>query len=399
MPDAIESEIDHVNAVTRAMLDEYVAWGNKITVGEVQYQSYYELLDFLNFRMETADTCLALIENGRIADPLGLSRSLLEHYMLFTLMCRGRKYFHIHDLSASLNEKEFKARLKDEQEKLRALQAEGKTQCLAVTKAPRVSRRLMYVFEGLKSEDEPDFIIPAHYFQFQNFRPEQLRLRDEDYFEYYEREPETKKIMQGHRDEAALNYKFYLSYDGLLECLELNELIDAATIARIEAHYTFLGKFLHPTHNAARDLHEHNNWHINRTKIGKEHPYSKVAVLLASLYVCYLVAGLLDEAASLFEGAPAKYIRDPGTGELRALTGSVPEKFPYFWFLFNDPPLWDRFNYCVHHATDDELQAWGGYPGVPKDRVPFDQHIYSHLERAVGGAGNLRCGEYRSPFL
>ena len=43
------------------------------------------------------------------------------------------------------------------------------------------------------------------------------------------------------------------------DCLELNGLADDPLQARIEAHYTFLSKFLHPTHNAARDLHEHAN--------------------------------------------------------------------------------------------------------------------------------------------
>ncbi|MBK3640472.1 hypothetical protein [Streptomyces sp. MBT33] len=381
------------------MLDEYVAWGGKRTIGEVQFGAYDDLIDFLNFRMETAESCLMLIENDKIADSLGLSRSLLEHYLLFMLMCRGRKLIKIQDLSA-LTEGQFKARLKEEQEKLRDLHQEGKAQHrVEVRRAPRVSRRIMHVYEGLRSEEDPELIIPVHYFQFQQFRPEQMRLDEGDYFEYYEREPETKKILKGHRDEAALNYKFYLSYDGLLECLELNGLIDEAVIARIEAHYTFLGKFLHPTHNAARDLHDRNNWYSNRTGIGIEHPYSKVSVLLASLYVCYLVGGLLDEIAGLIESAPSKYISSAGTEELRLLTGDVPEKFPYFWFLFNDPPLWDRFNYCVHHATDEELQEWGGCAGVPNERVPFDQYIYSHLERAVSGAGNVRCGEYRPPII
>ncbi|MFJ8800970.1 hypothetical protein [Streptomyces sp. NPDC102487] len=379
------------------MLDEYVAWGEKITAGEVQHAAYDEMLDFLNFRMETAASCLLLIENEKVADSLGLSRSLLEHYLLFMLMCRGYKFFRIQDLSAALTESQFKARLKVEQEKLRELQARGETSCLEVRKAPRVSRRLMYVFEGLRSQDEPDFMIPAHYFQFQNFRPEELRLKDDDYFQYYEREPETKKALKENRDDAALNYKFYLSYDGLLECLELNEIIDSAVIARVEAHYTFLGKFLHPTHNAARELHERSNWYSGGTAVGIDQQYSRTSVLLASLYVCYLVSGLLDEAAGLIEGAPVKYVSRAGTEELRTLMAGIQRDFPYFWFLFNDPPLYDRFNYCIHHATDDELREWGHYSNVPNERVPFDQHIYSHLQHALGGWSNVRCGVYPPP--
>lgn len=380
------------------MIDEYTTWGTKIKVGAVHYSAYYDMLEFINFRMETASSCLLLIENKNIADSLGLSRSLLEHYMLFMLMCRGYKYFRIQDLSASLTESQFRVRLKEEEDKLRELQSKSETECLEVRRVPRTSRRLMYVFEGLKNRGDPHFMIPAHYFEFQRFNPEKLRLKDEDYFQYYEHGPKTAAAIKGHRNDAALSYKFYLSYDGLLECLELNELVDVAAIARIEAHYTFLGKFLHPTHNAVRALRDRSNLFGNHTGVGIGQPYTKVAALLAALYLCYLVAGFLDEAMGMIERAPQEYISQAGTGELRALTDSVSETFPYFWFLFNEPPMWDCFNYCVHHATDEELKEWGGYAGVPKDRVPFDQYIYTHLEHAMSGASNIRCGEYRSPL-
>ncbi|MEW2548351.1 hypothetical protein AB0910_21720 [Streptomyces sp. NPDC047002] len=398
MPNGIDAEIDRANSLTRAMLVSYGAWGAKIAVGEVQFGAYDEMLDFVNMRMETVDSCLLLIENQKVADSLGLGRSLLEYYLLFMLMCRGRKLFTLRDMT-KLTEAEFKVFLREEREKCATLRAAGETAVIDVKKAPRIARHLAYVTEGYKSEDDPDFIIPAHYFHFQQFHPETMRLKDEDYFQYYEPEPELIKALKGRRAESALSYKFYLSYDALLEFLELNELIDAPVAARIEAHYTFLGKFLHPTHDAARDLHDNSNVHYGGARIGMRQNYSKVAVLLASLYLCYLTAGLIDEAAGLIEGAPEKYISRAGTDELRDLSQRVPVTFPYFWFLFNEPPLYDRFNYCVHHATDDELQEWGGYPGVPKDRVTFDQHIYSHLQHVLGGRSNVRCGEYRSPVM
>src|SRR5579884_4517221 len=112
-----------------------------------------------------------------------------------------------------------------------------------------------------------------------------MRLDDADYFQYYERDEETVKALKGHRLESIAQYRHFLSYDALIQSLEINELVDPAAIARIEAHYTFLGKFLHPTHNAARDLHERSNYMTSQTQIGMEYPYSKVAILLASLYV------------------------------------------------------------------------------------------------------------------
>jgi hypothetical protein len=117
-------------------------------------------------------------------------------------------------------------------------------------------------------------------------------------------------------------------------------------------------------------------------------------MLLGHLYVCYLLAAILDKVANFFEQAPGKYMADPGTANLRSAAARVPAEFPYFWFLWNDPPRYDRFNYCVSHATDEELAAWGGYERVPFERVPFSQHIYSHLQHAweagrTAGSGRI----------
>jgi hypothetical protein len=395
---SLDAEIRQVRQLTRAMIDEYSAWGGKIGIGEIQQGMYGDVLDFLNFRVETADTCAWLLEKEKVADSLGLSRSLLEHYLLFLLMCRGRKYFRLIDLSGKLTEGQFKVRLREEKQKLDESKQAGQTRCLDVQKYPRGKRHLMYIFEGLNNPEEPDFVVPVHYFQFQQFRPEVMRLDESNYFQYFSRDADAEKTLREHRDEATLNYKHYLSYDAMLQCLALNDLVDERVVRRIEAHYTFLGKFLHPTHEAARQLHEQNNIHYGGTEIGMRQPYSRAADLLASLYVAYILAGLLLEAARLIEGAPSRYISNAGTAELRALAESVDRRFPYFWFLFNDPPLYDRFNYCVSHATNEELEEWGSYENVPTERVPFNQHIYSHFESSLESWSNARGGTYESPI-
>src|SRR6266511_238157 len=74
--DALAREIARVNQLTRSMLEEYVSWSSKISYGETYYVLYGDMLDFVNFRMETADSCLLMIERRKIADSLGLSRGL-----------------------------------------------------------------------------------------------------------------------------------------------------------------------------------------------------------------------------------------------------------------------------------------------------------------------------------
>jgi len=400
MPDTtpIDLEISKVNALSRQMIEEYVGWYDKIVVGEVQDLHYNELIEFVNFRIETVDSCLMLIDKRRIADALGLGRSLLEHYLLLVLMCRGRKLFQLQDCT-SKTEGEFKRYLQDQREKLAEQHAAGEAlACLEVRSYPRAKRHLMYVFEGLKDKEDPSFVIPIHYFALREFHPETMRLKDEDYFTYYDPDAEAREAAKAHRNEAMHQYKHYLSYDALLQCLTLNGLVDRAAQTRIEAHYTFLGKYLHPTHDSARELHDRSNFHAGTTAIGMDQPYSKVAVLLASLYVSYLLAGILDEIAARLESAPPRNIADPGTASLRRLTANLSSRLSYFWFVFNEAPLYDRFNYAVHHVSDEDLAAYGHYSNVPSEMVPFDQHIYHHLGNALRGVSSARCGIYRPPF-
>lgn len=397
MATVIAEETERSLQLSRAMVREYVAWSGAIKHGEVQNALYYDIFDFVNFRIETADTCLDLIERGKIADALGLSRVLLEHYLLFILMCRGHKLFRLENLEEKTPE-EFAEILKQRKAELKEQQAAEAGARIAVDKYPHAKRHIMHIYEGLRDLSGGKLMIPAHYFYHQTFNPETLRLKDENYFVYYEPDPELRKAQKDHRREADALYRHYLSYDALLQALELNGLADKKVQYRIEAHYTFLGRFIHPTHEAARELHDRANYYSGATAIGMGQTYAAEAVLLTALYVSYLLAGILEEVAGLLEGAPKKYVADPATVRLRARTGAVPREFPYFWFLYNEAPLYDRYNYAIHHVSDDDLTKYAGYAGVPTSRVPFNQHIYANLQGALGGWSSARCGVYRSPL-
>jgi hypothetical protein len=166
-----------------------------------------------------------LIEKERIADALGLCRSLLENYMLFLLMCRGHKYFRLEDATGK-TEGQFKAYLSAKQEEFKEQQKAGTAKYLAIEKYPRARRHLMYVFEGLQNDAESGFKIPLHFFELQGFYPETMRLKDEDYFNYFLPDADLQKALKEHQEETSFKYKHYLSYDALLQCLELNDIAD-----------------------------------------------------------------------------------------------------------------------------------------------------------------------------
>jgi len=81
VPEPIDAEIRDATAVARTLLDAYVAFGGQYRFGEVHQWAYSEILEFVNFRLETADSCLLLASQDRVGDALGLCRSLLENYL------------------------------------------------------------------------------------------------------------------------------------------------------------------------------------------------------------------------------------------------------------------------------------------------------------------------------
>src|SRR5260221_12411698 len=121
---ALDTEIARVNKHSHNLLNEYVEWDQKIKSGQIENTLYGDLIDFVNFRLETVDTCLMLIEKERIADALVLCRSILENYMLLMLMCRGHRYFLLQNLVDKTNA-EFNAYFLAQQQELERRQQAG----------------------------------------------------------------------------------------------------------------------------------------------------------------------------------------------------------------------------------------------------------------------------------
>jgi hypothetical protein len=100
----------------------------------------------------------------------------------------------------------------------------------------------------------------------------------------------------------------------------------------------------------------------------------------------------------LFETAPKKYITEPGTDAIRRAASEARKRFGYFWLIYNEAPLYDRWLFATHHVSDDQLEAYGGPADVPTEVVSFHRGIYSHFKNALGGWNNQRCGACASPL-
>lgn len=404
MTERIEQEVAFALDFLDRLLVAWTEIGQYQKPGSIAQMMYSDIVEYANLRLETASSLSILVRQSRISDALGLSRSLLEHALLLRLLTKGNRYFELGPEVPNRSRSEFKKVLAEKRAELADLHAKGEAaDCIRVDRYPRGRDRLMWVYEGLKNADEPYFVVPIHYFHYKEFRPKAMRLDNNEYFDsvpssYRQLSSGRSKAMQKHKDEAGFRYRFFLSYDALLICLGINDLASPEEVKRIEAHYTFLGQFLHPTNRASRQLHENANNHVGGFHVGIAQAHEPVSRLLAALYAAHLTAMVVSEVADMFETAPSRYISEPGTKEVRKLLAEFERRFDYFWFVFNDAPLYDRWIFGVNEASDDDLKAAGGYPGLATESIKFDAGIFEHLRRTLTPWGNSRVGPYLPPF-
>lgn len=394
---AIESEATRLDGCIDGLLREYSGWRARIALGSIGYGLYDEYWEYVNLRLQTVEACRCLLRHDFVPDALGRMRTLLEAFLLLRLMARANKAFAIQDLS-SLAPSEFKAKLIEIQEKWRQDKDSGTDTWLDVREYPRKRRHIQYVYEGLRVDGDPGVLISIQWAAFQQFRPETARLRSDSYFEYYKPPQKHLKKLAENRKNATGLYAAFLSYTALLDSLVLNDLLSDQERARVEAHYTFLGKFAHLTHDAERELSEASNVHYGGTGIGLRQPFSRAARLLAYAYLTLLTAGLIDEVLSILEAAPEKYVTRPATEDLRRETRRAVESIRYFWFVYNEASDFDKYLWAIHHATDQQLQAAGGYQNLKSDLITFDQHVWQRFQQMLTPAMNRRCGTYRPPI-
>lgn len=65
---SIEDEIVKALSLSRKVIGAYLEWYDKIQFTDIYNTVYSDMLDFVNFRVETADSCLDLIGRNKVAD-------------------------------------------------------------------------------------------------------------------------------------------------------------------------------------------------------------------------------------------------------------------------------------------------------------------------------------------
>ena len=391
-PTLNERELVFAKNLLDELLRSYENFGQTLKPSTTHNTYYDEMIEFVNLRMQSAKSAATLLESKLVGDALTLCRPMLENYLLFRLMASGKRYFRIQEFP---NGKAGTAKLKAELMEAKGKIGKPNVRYLDVRKHPRNSRALIYIYEGLYSDPKDELIIPIYFFYFQNYDPMIHRLNFGKYFNPIKVDAELRKAFKSHKESAKYMNEYFLSFSSILDGLNVNNLVNPRQEDRIQAHYTFLGSFVHPTNRVARDLHERSNVHSGKTGVGLEQPYSDVSILLGYLYLLHLVSSIVKELVLLYKNAPAKYVAGFDSSQLDSICQRIESDFGYFWFIDDGAPAYDKFNYAVNHKR---VKKASNFKNIPDVQIPFDKDIYGRLSRAINGWKNSLWGEYSSPL-
>jgi hypothetical protein len=385
----LEAEISLASGSLESLFEGYTNLSSQMRIGQIHNTFFDEVFEFVNLRFESISSAKILLEHRRVSDALAICRPVLESLLLFRLICNGHRYYRLQRFED--------AALADLQlENAKQLIAEGKAPFVAVKRKRRDRKTLQYFFEGLNFEGEDPLRIPFHFFIFQEHKPQTQKLKAWEYYSGFPIEEDFRDVLQKHHLESKFTYNNYLSYQSLKECLAINGLMDESMSRRVEAHYTFLGNFVHPTNHAARDLHERSNHHLGGTSLGLSNGYTDESVLLGYLYLLNFAQSLLEELVALLKSAPKRNIEEFSPMSLELEISSQREKFKYFWFLAPEAPRYDKFR----AVQDPKLFRKYGhdYESIPDKEVPFDFRIYERLVHALNGWSNSSVGTHKTPL-
>jgi len=199
--------------------------------------------------------------------------------------------------------------------------------------------------------NDTGIILPFYYGAWQQYQPVKHHLRGKSQEEKLSTsrflEGDWSSIQKSSRGQAAEShsrlYRWFLNFDKVLENLRLNSVPNKKTTTRVIVHYNFLSNFSHSASDSIKNLLRLQNYYMvggGGTLISYNHYYSELALL----YVCHLLSMYLEHAIYYF--TTWRHIHIENTEIYSSLCRKVEEDFGYFWFIFNKPHEYDRFDHA-----------------------------------------------------
>jgi hypothetical protein len=336
---SLVSLIDELMA-TIIRLPKDIKWGQS------QWMDDSDVLDFIRIQVLSLRNAKANTLQGYYRDSYHLIRMVFEGYFTLRLISMCTKYpvrVKIRksntDPTGSIGQQNAIARLKKTfgNDLLETYMEDGKTLVAVV--------RGIYVVDDKKNRT--GMIVSFYHGAWRDFHPIEYHLKKGG---IQDKIP-TKRFLNGdwmgaprRRDADAIEYygslyRYFLTFDRILENLRLNDVLNKKTSTRVLVHYNFLSSFSHSTSDSIS---------ISKTRTllqfsssGLDVVYDHYLSELALLYICHLLAMHLQFALSYLDWRSIKLRQKEK--RYRSILRKVDSQFGYFWFIYNKPHLYDKY--------------------------------------------------------
>ena len=333
------SLINELITALRRLRDD-VQWGDSSWAQDM------EILDFIRIQALSLQDAEKNTVEGYYRDAYHLIRMVFEGYFILRLISTCDKFpirIKVVRTKSDPDLAHAKNRITQQVQKkygndLITTYMEGKDLIVAVVRGVRVVDN-----EG----NDTGVIVPFYYHAWHDFRPVEYHLKRET---IQDRLP-TRRFLTGEwavmprriKNEINKNYgalyKYFLTFERILENLRLNGVLNKKTTTRVLVHYNFLSNFSHCTSDSISLITRRRLPQI--TSGGSDSIYDHYLSELALLYVCHLLSMHLQHAIYYFRWRNIKLKNEIKV--YRSLCKKVEDDFGYFWFIFNKPHQYDRY--------------------------------------------------------
>ncbi len=328
---------------TLKKLPEDVQWGGSSWAQDM------EILDFIRIQTISLENAKKNAVQGYYRDAYHLIRMVFEGYFILRLISTCDKY----PLRIRIKRAKNDPSLNHAKDRL-IQQVRQKLGNRLITTYVEDKNILVAVLRGIPVVDDKGkdtgVIVPYYYGAWHNFRPVEYHLKRET---LQDRLP-TRRFLTGEwatmprriKSEIVKNYgalyKYFLTFDRILENLRLNGVLDKKTTTRVLVHYNFLSNFSHSTSDSLSIVRERKFYQLSQN--GLDIVYNHYLSELALLYVCHLLSMHLQHAIYYLRWRAIKLKNELKI--YRVLCKRVEGDFGYFWFVFNEPHQYDRYSHA-----------------------------------------------------
>lgn len=233
--------------------------------------------------------------------------------------------------------------------------------------------------------------LPFYYGAWKQYRPEEHHLSALE--RYLDREWAIAKRRRASRKDPRHRqfYRDYFTFDAMVDKLRLNGALTKKTATRVRVHYNFLSGFSHTTHRSIERILSIKMYRGTPVSLSYNHYHNELALL----YVCHL-AGMFLDLALIYFARWKIAVKEAHT--YRSLADRVELEYGYFWFIFNGPHPYDRYN-DANRLSDYRKKKFVRPEDVKDSQVRYYEDPLNRIRELHQTTQELSTGNvFVSPF-